>query len=49
MLYFYEIKNKETQEHKQTTAKNFTTACKLMGWKAHKCRCIWKASVENGY
>jgi hypothetical protein len=49
MMYFYEIRNTKTQETYETTAKNFATACKERGWKPRHCRCVWKASVENGY
>ena len=46
-MKFYEIKNTKTQETAQTTAKNFTEACKANGWKPQHCRCIWKADPEN--
>ena len=49
MMYFYEIKNTNTQETCEITAKDFATACKQRGWKPQNCRCIWKASTENGY
>ena len=48
-MNFYEIKNTKTQEAYETTAKNFATACKQSGWRPQDCRCVWKASVENGY
>ena len=48
-MYFYEIKNTKTQATAETTAKNFQTACRNLGWKPQNCRCIWKASPENGY
>ena len=48
-MYFYEIKNTKTQATAETTAKNFQTACRNLGWKPKDCRCIWKASSENGY
>ena len=46
-MNYYEIKNIKTQETAQTTAKNFSTACKEQGWKPSNCRCIWKARTEN--
>lgn len=49
MLYFYEIRNKLTGQQAHTCAKNFTTACKAMGWKPYHCRCIWKASDKAAY
>ena len=48
-MYFYEIKNRRTQETAETTAPNFQKACQQVGWKPKDCRCIWKASPENGY
>lgn len=48
-MYFYEIKNTKTQATTETTAKNFQTACQNLGWKPRECKCIWKASPENGY
>ena len=49
MKYFYEIKNTKTQETTENIASNFATACQGAGWKPQDCKCIWKASVENGY
>ena len=49
MKYFYEIKNTKTQENSYTVAENFATACQHAGWRPQDCKCIWKASVENGY
>lgn len=48
-MYFFEIKNKKTQETAEAIANNFATACKRLGWKPYQCRCIWKADLENGY
>ena len=49
MKYFYEIKNTKTQETIESIAPNFATACQGVGWRSQDCKCIWKASVENGY
>lgn len=46
-MFYYEIRNTKTQETAQTTAKNFTTACRSLGWKPYECRCVWKANPEN--
>lgn len=48
-MYFYEIKNIKTQATAETIAKNFQTACRALGWRPQDCKCIWKASPENGY
>lgn len=48
-MYFYEIKNTKTQAHGQATAKNFSEACKSLGWRPNQCKCIWRADPENGY
>lgn len=49
MMYFYEIRNTKTYETCEVVAKDYATACKQRGWKPKDCRCVWKASVENGY
>ena len=46
-MKYYEIKNLKTQETAQRVAKNFSEACKNVGWKPYHCRCIWSASAEN--
>ena len=46
-MFYYEIRNVKTQETAQATAKNFTTACRSLGWKPYECRCVWKANPEN--
>ena len=46
-MYFYEIRNRKTQENAQLIAKDFTTACRHLGWKPQECRCVWKANPEN--
>jgi hypothetical protein len=48
-MKFYEIKNVKTQETAQVTASSFANACKAQGWKPYQCKCIWKATPENGY
>lgn len=48
-MYFYEIKNTKTQATAEATAKNFQIACRNLGWRTKDCKCIWKASLENGY
>ena len=46
-MFYYEIRNTKTQEIAQVTAKNFTIACRSLGWKPYNCRCVWKADPEN--
>ena len=46
-MFYYEIRNTKTQETAQAIAKNFTTACRSLGWKPYECRCVWKANPEN--
>ena len=48
-MKFYEIKNTKNQKTAEAIAKNFTEACKSIGWKPYHCRCVWCASLENGY
>ena len=46
-MFYYQIRNKMTQERFETIAPNFTKACKARGWKPYHCKIIWKASPEN--
>ena len=48
-MKFYEIRNTKTQQSCGVTAKDFSSACKSLGWKPHDCRCVWKSTLENGY
>ena len=49
MMYFYEIRNTETQESGRGIAKSYSEICKAHGWKPQRCKCIWKASVEAAW
>ena len=46
-MKYYEIRNRTTQETAQTTAPNYATACKQVGWKPQECKCIWHTDADN--
>ena len=48
-MYFYEIKNTQTQECGKGVAQNFIEVCKAHGWKPQHCKIIWKASPEAAW
>jgi hypothetical protein len=42
-MYYFEIKNRKTNETATAIAKNMMQACKFIGWKVRDCKCIYKA------
>lgn len=46
-MFYFEIKNKDTNEAYMTINQSFSKACKAKGWKPYRCVCIWRASVDN--
>ena len=46
MMYYYEIRNRKTQETAEATGKNFAAACRSVGWKPQNCHCVWKDWVD---
>lgn len=45
-MYYFEIKNKKTQEQATATAKGMAQACAILGWKPQDCKCVYK--VKEG-
>ena len=44
-MYYFEIKNTKTNERASAIAKGMAQACNLLGWKVHKCKCVYRANV----
>lgn len=45
-MYYFEIKNKKTQEQATAIAKGMAQACASVGWNVRDCKCVYKAKRE---
>ena len=41
-LYYYEIRNEDTQQTAEAYGHSFQEACIGLGWKPWRCHCVWR-------
>lgn len=46
-MYYFEIKNKKTNECAEAIANTMQQACTSLGWKAKDCKCVYRAKEEQ--